>query len=50
MLSDKEVNLLCADIAAETLDADTEAVWNSVVANLLALNEMYNKVYESEWD
>ena len=50
MLSDKEVNLLCADIAAETLDADTEAVWNSVVANLMAMGEMYTKEYESEWD
>jgi hypothetical protein len=50
MLTDKEVNLLCADIAAETLDADTEVVWDSVVANLMAMGEMYTKVYESEWD
>jgi hypothetical protein len=50
MLTDKEVNLLCAEIASETLDAETDAVWESVVANLMAMGEMYTKVYESEWD
>jgi hypothetical protein len=50
MLNDKEVNLLCADIARETLEAESEAVWESVVANLMAMGEMYTKEYESEWD
>jgi hypothetical protein len=54
MLSDTEVNLLCAEIAAEaaeeTLDAENEVLWNSIVANIMAMGEMYTKEYESEWD
>ena len=50
MLSDREVNLLCAAIAEETLDAEVEANWASMVDQLLAMGEMYTKVYESEWD
>jgi hypothetical protein len=50
MLSDREVNLLCAEIAVETLEAETDAVWESVIANLMAMGEMYTKEYESEWD
>ena len=50
MLSDKEVNLLCADIARETLDAEVAASWDSMVNQLLAMGEMYTKEYDSEWD
>ena len=50
MLSDAEVNLLCADIARETLDAEVEVSWSSMVDQLMAMGEMYTKVYESEWD
>ena len=50
MLSDTEVNFLCAEIAEETLEAEHDAVWNSIVASILATGEMYTKEYESEWD
>jgi hypothetical protein len=50
MLSDKEVNLLCAEIASETLDAEVEVSWASMVDQLMAMGEMYTKEYESEWD
>jgi hypothetical protein len=50
MLSDTEVNLLCAEIASETLDAEVEVSWASMVDQLMAMGEMYTKVYESEWD
>ena len=50
MLSDNEVNLLCAEIADETLEAENDAVWNSVVASIMAMGEMYTKEYDSEWD
>jgi hypothetical protein len=50
MLSDKEVNLLCAEIASETLEAEVEVSWASMVDQLMAMGEMYTKVYESEWD
>jgi hypothetical protein len=50
MLTDTEVNLLCAEIAVETLEAETSAVWESMIANLMAMGEMYTKEYESEWD
>jgi hypothetical protein len=50
MLTDKEVNLLCAEIASETLDAEVEVSWASMVDQLMAMGEMYTKVYESEWD
>ena len=50
MLTDNEVNLLCAAIADETLDAEVEANWSSMVNQLLAMGEMYTKEYESECD
>ena len=50
MLTDKEINLLCADIANATLDAEVEANWDSMVNQLLAMGEMYTKEYDSEWD
>jgi len=50
MLTDKEVNLLCAEIASETLDAEVEVSWASMVDQLMAMGEMYTKEYESEWD
>ena len=50
MLSDTEVNLLCAEIARETLDAEVEVSWASMIDQLMAMGEMYTKEYESEWD
>ena len=50
MLTDNEVNLLCADIASETLDAEVEVKWDSMVNQLITMGEMYTKEYESEWD
>ena len=50
MLSDNEINFLCAEIADETLEAENDAVWNSVVASIMAMGEMYTKEYDSEWD
>lgn len=50
MLSDNEINFLCAEIADETLDAEVEANWASMVNQLLAMGEMYTKEYDSEWD
>lgn len=50
MLSDNEINFLCAEIADETLEAENDAVWNSVVVSIMAMGEMYTKEYDSEWD
>jgi hypothetical protein len=50
MLTDNEVNFLCAEIAQETLEAEYDAVWSSIVASILAAGEMYTKEYDSEWD
>gem|GEM_PF-7078033 len=50
MLTDNEVNFLCAEIAQETLEAEHDVVWNSIVASILAAGEMYTKEYDSEWD
>ena len=50
MLTDDEVNLLCAEIAEETLEAEMEDRWAQIVNQLITIGEMYTKEYDSEWD